>query len=222
MSFEITTTTTAAPVIAYSASLGAPSGFRIIDMHYKSRKATDTEPAIAKKPSMSTVVRCINILSIEPASLQDAVQDAVNDLQDALVRKLVEQGRTSILFDEADAAAVAVFAAEQATSKRLSSIAITAWFDASIQDALMDKLTAALNIDRDASDLDMTKLINGVQIYRTRFAELAAPKPAINQVDAEKLLRWANESTDKESSIFGSVVAKLNLLTKRVDVELII
>lgn len=220
--FDITSTTEATSVIPFTGKEAAPSGYRVIGIHYKERKATSDKPAVAKKPSVALCAPCIIIQSIEPASLQSACQEAINELQDALARQLVEQGKTSIPFADLAATAIAAFAAEQATSKRLNKDGIVSWFDSSVQPALMAALTAALELGTDATDLDMTKLIQAVGVYRSRFAELAAPKPAISVSDAEKLLKWANKSTDLESTVAASVVSKLNLLTKRTEVELLI
>lgn len=220
--FNITSTTTATDVLAFTGKEQAPAGFRVISLHWKERKATADKPAIAKRASVSLVAPCITV-AVEPASLQVACQEAVNELQDALARSLVEADKDIkfIPFASLDADAIVSFASAVSTSKRLNSASIVGWFDANLQDPLMAALTKALNIT-DPNDLDMTKLIQGVDVYRNRFAELAAPKPSVTLADAEKLLRWAQQATDQESPITASILSKLNLITKRTQVELLI
>lgn len=219
---EINSTTTATDVLAFTGKEQAPQGYCVISLHWKERKATDTKPAIAKRASVSLIAPSISI-SIEPASLQQACQDAVNELQADLARSLVEADKDIkfIPFSSLNADAVVAFASAVSTSKRLNSASIVGWFDTNLQDALMTALTKALNIT-DANDLDMTKLVRAVEVYRNSFAELAAPKPSVTLADAEKLLRWAQKATDQDSPITASILSKLNLITKRTQVELLI
>lgn len=219
---EVNSTTSATDVLAFTGKEQAPNGFRVISLHWKERKATTDKPAIAKRASVSLIAPTIAI-AVEPASLQQACQEAVNELQDALARSIVEADAAIkfVPFSELSDAAVVAFASAVSTSKRLNSAAIVGWFDVNLQDALMAALTKALNIT-DANDLDMTKLVRAVEVYRNSFAELAAPKPSVTVADAEKLLRWAQKATDQESPITASILSKLNLITKRTQVELLI
>lgn len=219
---EINSTTSATDVLAFTGKEQAPSGYRVISLHWKERKATADKPAIAKRASVSLLAPCITV-AVEPQSLQSACQDAVNELQDALARSLVEADKDIkfIPFSSLDAAATVAFASAVSTSKRLNSASIVGWFDANLQDGIMAALTQALNIT-DANDLDMTKLVRATELYRNSFAELAAPKPAIPLASAEKLLRWAQQATDQDSPITASIISKLNLITKRTEVELLI
>lgn len=219
---EVNSTTTASDVIPFTGKEQAPNGFRVISLHWKERKATDTKPAVLKRASVSLLAPTINI-AVEPQTLQQACQDAVNELQDALARSIVEADAAIkfIPFQDLSHAAIVAFASAVSTSKRLNSAAIVGWFDTNLQDALMAALTKALNIT-DANDLDMTKLVRAVEVYRNSFAELAAPKPSVTLADAEKLLRWAQKATDQESPITASILNKLNLITKRTQVELLI
>lgn len=221
--FDITSTTTATPVIPFADSAVAPANYRIIGLHYKSRAATADKPAVAKRPSVMLCAPLVTVAAVEPQELAAALQECVNELQDELARSIAETGASTIAFDSLNAASIATFAATKATSKRLNADSIRNWFDTAsgIQEKLMAALTAALNLT-DGSDLDMTKLVRAVEVYRNRFADLASPKPAISNADAEKLLKWAMQSTDQDSSIYQSVIAKLNIITKRVDAELLI
>jgi len=223
MSFDITSTTTATPVIPLTGNETAPTGFRVIELHWKSRKATADKPAVAKRDSRCLAAPLIQVL-VEPASLQQAAQDAINELQDSLARSIVEANYNtikSVPFADLSAGALSTYASAVATSKRLNGESIGQWFDSALQDQLISAITKALNLT-DPTDLDMSKIVQGVNTYRSLFVELAAPKPSINKVHAEKLLLWAERATDQESSICSSILAKLKLLAGKEDVQLLI
>jgi hypothetical protein len=224
MSNDITATTQASSVSPFTGSESAPTGFRVVSLHWKSRKATDSAPAVAKRPSVSIVVPCITLDSVQPKQLQAACQESVNALQDDLVRSLIEAQSVDAAIPHLafDVIAVASYAAAVATSKRLSKDGILSWFDANLQDQLMAALTVALANGSDPTDLDMTKLVKGVEVYRNQFAELAMPRPSVSVGNATKLLAWTNKAQDKGSSVYSAVVSKLNLLTKQTDVEILI
>lgn len=221
--FVITSGTNATDVIPFTGKETAPAGYRVISIHWKERKATDSKPAVAKKPSVSLCAPQIVLQTIVPTVLQVACQDAVNEFQDSLARSIVESGKTLIPFADLDAAAVSTYCSAVATSKRLNGDSIGEWFEkaSGLQDQIIQAITVALNLT-DPNDLDMTKIIKGTQVYRGLFVELAAPKPAISTAHAEKLLEWAKKSTDTESAVYTSIISKLNLLTKRTEVELLI
>lgn len=222
MNTDITNDTTASSVTAFNGAETAPKGMRVVSLHWKERKATDTKPAVAKRASVSCIVPSIIIAAFEPACLLDAVQDAIDEAQDSLVRSLVESGSTLIPHDAVNAVAVAAYCAAVATSKRLNKPAILQWFDSSLQDKVIAKITAVLVTDPSKqTDADVTKIIAATEVYRSQFAELAAPKPTITLSNAEKLLAWAQQSEQKDS-VYDSIVSKLNVITKRTDVEILI
>lgn len=223
MNTDITSTsTTASSVTPFTGTESAPAGCRVVALHWKERKATDTKPAVAKRASMTVIVPSIMVTSVEPECLKDAVQEAIDEAQDALIRSLVESGSVLISHDAVDAKAVAAYCAAVATSKRLNKPAILQWFDSSLQNKVIAKITAILVTDpTKQTDADVTKIIAATEVYRSQFAELAAPKPTITLSNAEKLLAWASQSEQKDS-VYDSIVSKLNVITKRTDVEILI
>jgi hypothetical protein len=219
----ITSTTTASTVYPYTGTEQAPDGFRIVSLHYKTRteRSPDgSERKIPAKPSVAVAVPLITLTQVQPAALTAAVQEAVNDLQDRLVRSLVDSGATTISHANCDAHALSIYAQEQSTSHRLSGSTIAAWFDTAVQDKLMAVLVQALNISDSASDLDMTKLVSAISVYRTKFAELAAPKPALTQQDATNLLK-ALALAESDSPVKQSLSTKLDTLRKPAETFLL-
>jgi hypothetical protein len=160
------------------------------------------------------------VSAVQPEVLQVALQDSVNDLQDSLVRFIIDEQK-KVLFPQSDVSvsAVASFAATQATSRRLNKEVLGSWFDAALQDKLMTALTSALNIGSNASDVEVTKLIQAVQQHRSKVCELSAPRPAINVQQAKQLCKAVSLADD--DSIKTQLLSKLDALSKQDDVEFI-
>lgn len=217
MSAEISSTSTAVSVSPFTGKEVAPTGFRVVAVRYKETTAEDGKTKIAAKPAKSCIVPCISVQVLEPETLQQAVQDCVNELQDDLVRTLVNSGKILFAHSDCDSAAVAAYAASVATGKRLSKDSILAWFDSAVQDKLMAQLTTALSAG--GNDVEVTKLVAAVERYRSSFLKLALPVPSVPKQDAVKMLEKASAASDTDSAVAKAVLAKLQVLAKPVVVE---
>jgi hypothetical protein len=214
---SITSTTTAVSVSAFTGREVAPTGFRVVAVRYKETTAEDGKTKIAAKPAKVCIVPQIAVTVLEPVTLQQAVQDCVNELQDDLVRTLVNSGKILFAHSDCDATAIAAYAASVSTGKRLSKDSILAWFDSAVQDKLMAQLTTALSAG--GNDVEVTKLVAAVERYRSSFLKLALPVPSVPQQDAVKMLEKASAATDQDSPVAKAVLAKLQVLAKPVVVE---
>lgn len=221
MNTDITNGTTAASVTAFTGTETAPAGFRVVSLHWKSRKATDTTPAVAKRDSVAVIVPSITVEALEPVALLEAVQDAINELQDECIRALVEKGAVQIPHDACNAVAVAAYAASTASSKRLNKQGIYAWFDAGLMDTVTAKVNAALSIGPNATDIQIKDVIAKTEAFRAKYALLANPVPAINKQTAQQLLTLAQQSKVTDSAVHDSIIAKLTLITTKQDAELL-
>lgn len=180
-----------------------------------------------KKPD----ARCVSIpqLSIKviPELLQEAIQMAFEDIQDALVRKIIvdalEEGKNviSIHKDQVNFEAVAKFAADNAASGKLTKDGIETWFDDELADPLTLKLANAMQIPNDATKEQQQKLANAVTSYKGVFLSLAAPKAGLSPKIAAQLKKVLEVCENKETRMFKTLAGKVEAHLEQKDPQLV-
>lgn len=181
-----------------------------------------------KKPES----RCVSVprlnITIQPACLQIAMNDAYASFQDSLIRKLVEDHITTngnadltLTDQQIDEYAVTAYQAETATGFHLSGDLIDQWFDAHLAAALVTKFVTKLtesNVPQEQQD----KQINGALVgYKATFRKLSSPTASMDQTKVDQLLGAINLSPSAAKEPVGEkITAKLNKLSVKTETAL--
>jgi hypothetical protein len=177
--------------------------------------------ATYKKPD----ARCVSVPSIKlectPAIIKDAMQQALEDMQDAAIRELIiaaldeKKSIINIHEDQINYEAIARFAAENAASGKLTKDGIEGWFDDELADVLTLKLANKMQLPDNATAEQNKKLANAVTNYKGVFLSLAAPKAGLSPKIAVQLKNVIDLCENKDSRMFkvlqGKIVAHLEL-----------
>ena len=206
----------------------APDGFRLSEINFKTPKAKKNDPAY-KKPD----ARCIAIPKIKvhstPDNLSEAWQNAFYDLQDALIRDLIitaldeKKSIITLMAEQINVEAVAKFAADSATSGKLTKEQIHDWFDDALGDLLTLRVAVAMRIPADATPTPQQEkaIADAVTNYRTSFSSLAAPKAGLSQKIAKQLHSVLHFAEDVEHRVYRSLDSKLTDVIAAQDPDLI-
>lgn len=216
MTAEISNTTGAISVIPFTGKETVEQGKRLAVLHFKTKKGEKV-----KRASICAALDQIYIAKCEPEILQGAMQYALDDIQDALFKQLTSDPKvTMIAKSDIDAAAIAKFAIEQASSKKLDKASILTWFDAGLSDALTIKLSSVLGYGANASEEQLKKLSSAITIYRDNFGKLSAPLPAIQPKDAENMVK-ALALVTADSPVKDTLLGKLEMLAAPEDTQMV-
>jgi hypothetical protein len=170
-------------------------GYRLSVIRWKTPTAELKNPAYKKTPTLCVPLPALPV-SVMPVALQVAMQEAVDDIQDAAVRSFISQeienkpgiNLVSIMVPEklGTHEGIAEFAAAKAASGRLSKESLGAWFDAILADSLVDAIIARLPPDtEDAASVAVAQIAGA----RTAVVGLASPRANIPQRVAVQLLK---------------------------------
>lgn len=165
--------------------------------------------------------RCVSIprvsLTVTPECLRDALTGAFYDLQDKVIRSLIdehlEREPAAITFTlsetEINQEAIASFyATEELTSGKLSKVTLETWYDVALAELLAAAFAKKNN--KPATDETIKKVVIN---YRTFIAGLAAPRPSYSDTQLSSLEK-AIALADASDPIRNQLVAKLAMLRK--------
>lgn len=182
--------------------------------------------ATYKKPE----TRCVSIpqltVSIRQETLQDAMQCAFEELQDAVIRSLIVAGDASakrkltVSDDEISFQACAEFSKLSAQSGKLSEEAIQAWFDSRISEALTVALANAMKFPDTLSNEQAVTLEKAIEQHRELFGKLSSPRASMDRKVATSLLKAVKLSTE-EDKVFHILSKKLDSFINPQTVELL-
>lgn len=168
-----------------------------------------------KKPD----ARCISVpalrITVGPQVLQDALQQAFEDLQDAVIRKLVvealDQNKNLISIHETQInfEAVALFAATNAAGGKLTKDGIEEWFDESLADTLTLKLANAMKLSDTPNQQESAKLASAVTQYKGVIISLAAPRAGMSKTVATQLKTVLELCENKDTRMYKALHAKV-------------
>lgn len=180
-------------------------------------KETTNKVTGEKKPARSAL--CVSIPQIPiictPAPFKEALQDAVYVIVDAFIRSKVEADFVAgkqpepIIATDLEPSSLSAWFAEQESSKRLSKEAIGDWFDAAIQDQLLETLAA--KISENDPDADR-KLAAASQQFRNLLIKLASPQANFPKQLAEQLIS-AVELSAEVDQMQATLLTKLRKFT---------
>lgn len=176
--------------------------------------------------------RCVSVprfnISVTPQVLQAALQDAYEDLQDALIRKLVvaalDVGKNviTIMDAEINCDAIAEYAKLEAATGKLNRELINDWFDEDVGNELTLALATAMKYDASTPNPEMEKkLANAVTSYKTLFSSLAAPKAGLSPKIAAQMQKALAVAANKEARVYKALEAKIKMNLEAKDPELI-
>lgn len=176
-------------------------------------KATEKQP----KPhaAVSVSVPRISILA-EPTILQSALQAQTDELQDRVVRELIEANSnklTPISATSVDADAIAAFCARENESKRLSKDSVEAWFNQYCADNLMLALASKFNKPAsELTELELQQLNNNVKNACTMLASLAGPRSSYPPSTLQQLQKVITLSDETGKELQQQLMAKITSL----------
>ena len=209
---------------ALTASSKAFDQQRLVAIHYKSRNIKNpdgTTTPVAKFPSLCVSVPALRMnLSGMPAAAQSVTLSLWENLQDDLIRSLIDQRRqkdaaglptatsikTTVSDDEIALESIAAFAAATGNGK-LSSEGIGQWFDSNLTEPLVEALLAT---DAERTDDQVKAILHG---YRDAICKLAAVVPNLTQANIQQV-RKAVLKAPEEDSMAPRLLLKLDAMDK--------
>jgi len=180
-------------------------------------KETKDKVTGEKKPARSAMCVSIPLIPIicTPAPFKEALQAAVYDIVDLFIRSKIEADFAAnrrpepIIAADLEPAALSAWFAEQESSKRLSKEAIGDWFDAAIQDQLLETLAAKISENDPEAD---KKLAAASQQFRNLLLKLASPQANFPKQLAEQLIS-AVELSAEQDAMQATLLTKLRKFT---------
>lgn len=159
-----------------SSNIEQPS-HRLAIIRWKDKK-NDDGTTVTKQPA-----RCVSIpvvsLSLTPLCLQASMQEAFEEMQDKLIRSLIEASKEttfSLSLDEISPQAVADFAVAQNGPGKLSTKLLETWFDNNLSDNLTVTIANKLGLPDQPTEEDTVKVSKAVASFRTFITGLASPR----------------------------------------------
>lgn len=162
------------------------TGQRLSKITYK----TDKESGV-KKDSVCVSIPHITVEQIESdfVILQPHIRDFLASTQDAMIRVLVESGKTQIADDELSMESVVRYLEAESTGSRLTKESVNAWFDSTMNDMLIIAFAEKLGLSDQISAADEARINATVSAYKEKFAAMAGGKTSYAPELAEKLIK---------------------------------
>lgn len=184
-----------APLLDNSEALLPDANYRLSVVRWKTPKDQKENASFKARPAICVAVPKV-VLSVQPEALNAAMQDALNELQDNVIRSALNaaiEENTAINLVGATidkntltADGIASWSREQSVSGRLSKEAIGAWFDSKLSDEL------GIKIAETNPTIDADKLEKAVRQHREILMQLASPRAAMPEKLASQLQRAVN------------------------------
>lgn len=170
-----------------------PAGMRLSVVRWKVTKEAKARGETQKKPTVAVMLPLVS-LSVVPECLASAVTSAIEEMQDAAVRSHVAAaleadsslpvGQIKIPEGLGTPQGLAMFAAAQAASGRLSKEGLEVWFDGMLQDKLLDLVLTRMDPTTENKEEVAVK-----QVLKAREAiiSLASPRTSLSKLVAIQL-----------------------------------
>jgi len=177
-------------VRSYTGNEKPLDGQRLVTVTFK----TPSQPEVGfVKPANVCVSIPVIAVQVSPVELQNAMQEQLESLQDALIRSLYLQSLeekkpiTQLSDSMIGYAALKTYAEAEALSKRLTKDAIAAWFDSAISSDLMLALANAMKLPNEMNAAQQSRLDAALTQYKALVTSLASPKASIAPRIAEQM-----------------------------------
>lgn len=203
-------------VLVYTEALDdvIPQGMR---MCYLSWKAMDGKPALS---APRAVFVPIIPLTIAPIELATAMREALEDIHDKQLRKLVEddlkasRAPSPIPVTACTAQAVSVAYSATATGTRLSKETIASWFTASVADKLALAFAAKSGLQPEGMTAEnMAPMVSAAEQRRAVLEKLASPGFTVQPQTALQLIKVIDLADDQTSKIVTTLRTKLDRMS---------
>lgn len=175
---------------------------RLSVIRFKTKKGEEN-----KQPN-----KCVSIprvvLDITPSVLNSALTASFHEMQDEVIRSLINDGETTISEEAISYNSIAAFQEEKATSQRLSGENVKAFFEACMKENLTLALSNALKLTDNPTGEELAKLEAAVSQHEQLIISLASPRASYNKTLAGQLQR-AIAVADDDGVIKGKLEAKL-------------
>jgi hypothetical protein len=213
-------------VIVYNGKNKPLTDQRLCVISFKTPSDKKDDPTY-KRPD----ARCVSVpklsINVTPQILGDAFQQAIEDMQDAVIRKIVvaalEEGKNviTVMDSQINFEAIAEWAKLEAANGKLNKELIADWFDESLGDKLTLALATAMNVGEKPTAEQEKKIADAVTNYRTVFQTLSAPKAGMSPKIAVQMQKALGLVENKEDRIYKALSAKLAAQLEQKDPELV-
>ena len=204
-------------------SLGSAVSFQLADIksrkpstgHYFARfVAMGINKTLAE--SLAVELPLLGISSINEAlkheSLVAVLQEALQRVAEAKVRKQLQEGSSLIQYSDLTVAQLATFAVENNVGiGQLSEDAIATWFTDSMLDMLLVALADKIGVSENATPGDLVKLEQIAEHAKGSFKKLASKKPVVFNDRDKAALNWMLDTAPMDDDTFAARLrGKLN------------
>lgn len=175
--------------------------------------------------------RCVSVpklqLSVTPQILSDALQQALEDLQDAVIRKLVvaaiDEGKNviTVMDSQIGFEAIAEYAKAEAAGGKLNKELIADWFDEALGDKLTLALADAMKVGEKPTPDQEKAIANAVTNYRNVFQSFSAPKAGVSPKIAVQVKKALDLAENKEHRVYKALALKVAARLDAEDPELV-
>jgi hypothetical protein len=213
-------------VLVYNGKQKAGTNQRLSVVAFKTPSDRKDDPTY-KRPD----ARCVSVpkleLSVTPQILKDSMQQALEDLQDAAIRKIVvaaiDEGKNVITVHDSQIGfeSIAEFAKLEAANGKLNKDLIEDWFDSDIGDELTLALASAMKVGSSPTPEQEKKIAAAVTNYKSVFKSLAAPKAGLSPKIAQQMQKALVHAKNKEDRVYKALSLKLTASLDQKDPELV-
>ena len=216
-------------VIVYNGKQKPATGHRLSVVAFKTPSDKKDDPSY-KRPD----ARCVSVpkleINVTPQVLQDALHQALEDLQDAVIRKIVvaaiDERKNVITVHDTQIGfeAIAEHAKLEAAGGKINKELIEDWFDTDLADELTLALAAAMNYDpvkNGAEPAIEKKLADSVTGYKEVFKQFSAPKAGVSPKIAAQMEKALALAKNKEHRVHKALTLKVQAHKEQKDPVLI-
>lgn len=202
----------------YNGTERAAAGNRLSLILFRSKKGE------AKKQNYYAELPVLELAASDamPTAINSYLQDAVNKLQDDVIRDavcytdeddkiVVRSSFLPLTLAQLDWQGLADFASATKASTKLSKAAIEAWYDEQVAPTIAEKAAAKLGIAdvSTAAPEQMQQIEKLLTSYQAAFAKMAAVAPNLAIEDA-KALRKLTEIAEQDDGITKQLISRLD------------
>lgn len=162
------------------------------------------------------------VISVAPEVLKNSLIEAFYNLQDNLIRSIIESNANklqSIAETSIDYNATAAFAEAENESKRLSGDTITKWFTQYVHDNLILALANKAGIN-DPTEAQMLQLENNASSAAKLLSSLASPRSMYPETTILQLQKVINLADTEGNELGSQLQSKLTKMLEPKDVSL--
>lgn len=169
------------------------TGQRLAKITYKTDKESGT-----KKDS-----KCVSIPMVASEAITASIDKLMphlvtymQDVQDKIIRGLVDSGKETVHDDEISVAACIEFLDSESTGGRLTKEMISSWFDSTLADKLTVAFADKLGVSDTPTADDEAKITAAITQYKDKFSSLAGGKTSYSPEIADRLQKALSFAPD--------------------------